>query len=295
MGSNKIVKILFISFAICITIGLFLGAGVWIYKSQSSTGQVSDDYYYGGVGLVTPDIDRESYESATSNGDYAKDASSDPSIIRTGEISVSVDDIDATVDEVNKIKDDFGGDITNSYDNGKGKDRTVHITVKVNEDDFDDVYAKLREIEGEYVYSSINASDVTETVMDLEARLKNYESVEVQLLEILKSAETVTDTLAVYKELNEVRYNIENVETQLTYYENQTDYSTISLYITQSSTGSAITDDEWKPLGVLKDASRALVDFAKFIGSALIWVVVFVPVIALIVVPIVIIQKRSQK
>jgi hypothetical protein len=77
--------------------------------------------------------------------------------------------------------------------------------------------------------------------------------------------------------------------------ERQTDYSIVQITITQSSTGSSLTDEEWRPLGILKDASRALVDLAKFLGTAIIWVLVFSPLIAAVVIPVVIIQKRAKK
>ena len=77
--------------------------------------------------------------------------------------------------------------------------------------------------------------------------------------------------------------------------EKQTDYSTVQITITQSSTGSSLTDEDWRPIGILKDASRALVSFAKFLGTAVIWVLVFSPVVAAVVIPVVLIQKKAKK
>ena len=65
--------------------------------------------------------------------------------------------------------------------------------------------------------------------------------------------------------------------------------------MTQSSVGSQLSDDKWEPIGILKDAGRALVGFGKFLGSGLIYVLVFSPVIAAVVIPVVIIQKKAKK
>jgi hypothetical protein len=219
----------------------------------------------------------------------------DRSLIKTGNISLAVEDIDATLDEVDSIESEYDAMKISLNDYGKGINRGVSVTIKVVEDQFEELYADLKEIEGEYESSSISLSDVTETVTDLEARLRNYRRVESQYLSILESAEDVEDTLAVYKELNQVRLEIERVETQLKSLENQTEYSYIYLQMSQSSVGAELEDDDWKPVGVFKEAARALVNFAKSIGNLLIWVVVFSPAIAIIVVPIVLLKKRAKK
>jgi putative lipoic acid-binding regulatory protein len=219
----------------------------------------------------------------------------DRSLIKTGNISVAVEDIDATLDEIDSIENEYDAMKISLNDFGRGINREVSVTIKVVEDQFEELYADLKEIEGEYESSSIAVSDVTETVTDLETRLRNYRSVESQYLSILESAESVEDTLAVYEELNRVRLDIERVETQLKSLENQTEYSYIYFQISQSNVGAELEDDEWQPVGVFKEAARALVNFAKSIGNLLIWLVVFSPVVAIIVVPIVLVKKRAKK
>lgn len=219
----------------------------------------------------------------------------DRSLIKTGNISLAVEDIDATLDEIDSIESKYDAMKISLSDYGKGINREVNITIKVVDDQFGELYADLKKIEGEHESSSILVSDVTETVTDLEARLRNYRSVESQYLSILESAENVEETLAVYKELNQVRLDIERVETELKNLENQTEYSYIYMQISQSSTGAQLADDEWKPAGVFKEAARALVNFAKLIGNLLIWVIVFSPAIAVIVVPVVLLKKRAKK
>ena len=117
--------------------------------------------------------------------------------------------------------------------------------------------------------------DVTTEVMDLESRLKTFRSTEAQLLEILQKATSVTDTISVYKELNEIRANIESIEGQLKYYSTKTDYSTVRITLKQSSVGATLEDTPWKPLGVLKDAGRAYISFLKVLGTVLIYFIVF--------------------
>ena len=85
------------------------------------------------------------------------------------------------------------------------------------------------------------------------------------------------------------------MQSQIKDLDNQTSYSYLYVTISQSSTGSQLSDEEWKPFGILKDAGRALVSFAKFLGTGIIYVLVFSPVIAAVVVPVIIIQKKAKK
>ena len=246
-------------------------------------------------GGLTPEEIPGSYGKVTDSVDQSEERDSTQKVIRVGSISIAVDDIDGTVENVDTILAKYKGETLSMQDSGKGKERGVVLALRVEETDFDAFYQELKNLDGEYEYSNISSNDVTETVLDMEARLKNLKSVETQYLSILKKATTVSDTLAVQRELTTVRSEIEYLESSLDNMERQTDYSTVYLTITQSSTGSSLTDEEWRPAGILKDASRALVDFAKFLGTAIIWVLVFSPAIAAVVIPVVIIQKKAKK
>ncbi len=245
--------------------------------------------------ILTPENSSGSYGKTPDSVDQSGTRESVQKFIRIGSISVAVDSIDETVQGVDTILEKYKGETLGMQDSGKGKERGVALTLRVKEKDFESFFQELKDLDGEYLYSTISSSDVTETVLDMEARLKNLKSVEAQYLSILKKATTVNDTLAVQRELTTVRNEIEYLESSLENMERQTDYSIVQITITQSSTGSSLTDEEWRPLGILKDASRALVDLAKFLGTAIIWVLVFSPLIAAVVIPVVIIQKRAKK
>ena len=285
---NKTLKIALISGA-----GLILLSAISLFVLIPLLKTLSN-----GIGMdggLTPEEIPGSYGKVTDSVDQSGERDSTQKVIRVGSISIAVDDIDGTVENVDTILAKYEGETLSMQDNGKGKERGVVLSLRVEETDFDAFYQELKDLDGEYEYSNISSNDVTETVLDMEARLKNLKSVETQYLSILKKATTVSDTLAVQRGLTTVRSEIEYLESSLDNMERQTDYSTVYLTITQSSTGSSLTDEEWRPSGILKDASRALVDFAKFLGTAIIWVLVFSPVIAAVVIPVVIIQKKAKK
>ena len=221
--------------------------------------------------------------------------SSNQNIIKIANITMSADDMDATLTSIQALKTTYGATTTNLQDSGKGSERYITLTIKVEESKFEILYNKIKELPGEFTYSAISSTDVSETVQDLETRLANLKKLETQYNTILKSAKTVTEILAVQKELASTRTEIESIQTQLKNLDNQTSYSYITVYMTQSSVGSQLSDDKWQPIGILKDAGRTLVGFAKFLGTGLIYVLVFSPVIAAVVVPVVLILKKTKK
>jgi len=249
-------------------------SGVPAYDPTSSS-------YYGGVYMDAP---ADSYIRNTTQ-----------EIIKTATISMSADDMGTTLESIQALETEYNATSTNLQDSGKGAERYIYITIKVEESKFEELYNELKALPGEFTYSAIGSSDVTESVEDLESRLANLQKLETQYNEILKSAKTVDDILAVQKELATTRTEIESIQTQLKDIDNQTSYSYITLTVSQSSTGTQLSDNEWRPLGILKEAGRSLVGFAKFLGTGLIYVLVFSPVIAAVVVPIVLILKKAKK
>ena len=109
------------------------------------------------------------------------------------------------------------------------------------------------------------------------------------------SAETVEDTLAVYTELSNTRSEIEVLEGQIRYLDNQTDYSYITVTFSLSSVGAEISEEEWKPYGVLKDAFRSLVSVLKGTVNVLIWALVFSPIVIVVIIIYRIITRKKER
>ena len=133
-------------------------------------------------GGLTPEEIPGSYGKVTDSVDQSEERDSTQKVIRVGSISIAVDDIDGTVENVDTILAKYKGETLSMQDSGKGKERGVVLALRVEETDFDAFYQELKNLDGEYEYSNISSNDVTEAVLDMEARLKNLKSVETQYL-----------------------------------------------------------------------------------------------------------------
>ena len=207
------------------------------------------------------------------------DLVSERMIIKTGSLSLVVEDVRDAIAQITTYAEANGGFVVSSntykYDLSLSGDVVIRIPSEVFDKGVGDVKA-LGEVTSESVYGQ----DVTEEFVDLEAQLTNLRATETQFLEIMKRAVEIEDVLAVQKELNWVRGDIERIEGRMKYLQESSTLSTLTVYLATDPAGLPIVDDEdtWKPIAVVKDAVRALIDAGQWVVNAGIWVVIYSPV-----------------
>jgi hypothetical protein len=260
-----------------ITVGLlaYVIGLVWM-PPQTVTGEKGvmpseEGYDLGGA----PDfVDRD-----VAGDDKGDGESSDQFVIKTASIDMTVEDLDDASESVRKYAKEVGGSVENLYDSGQDENRSVVATIRVPAAAFDSVVKKLKDMGVDVNTSDENSSDITEVYKDLEARLKNQKALEAQLLEVLDIADEVEDILAVQRELSIVREEIETLQASLDYYDSQTEMSSITVYMSQSSESLDVNSDPWRPVGVFREAVASLVYILKSLGSLLIWAAVLSPLV----------------
>ena len=215
-------------------------------------------------------------------------------VIKTATISMSVHDFDTVVTGIRGIITTEKGYVQNLSDSGTLNDRAITITIKVPTAKFDTVLTQVKALGVEVVSAYENTDDVTQAYQDLQARLKNQKALEAQLLTILNKATKISDILLVQGQLSTVREQIELLQTQIKYYDTQTDYASISITLTKASESISVTGAKWLPVGIAKEAFAVLVEVGKSLGTLLIWAVVFSPIV---IIPLVIykIAKSIKK
>lgn len=235
------------------------------------------------------EVARDSYEESPTynDGEGSK-------IQKRGSVNILVRSIDDMVSTLSPITSKYEGEVTDIYDSGRGNDRVLTLTIKVPVDNFETYYSELRELDGEVTFANIGTTDLTEQYIDITSRLENLREVEAQIIVILDKANTVTDILAVQKELNNVRGEIESYEAQKRYFDSQTDYSYISLTLSIDKEGLNISDEPWKPLGEFRAALNALVSVLKTLVNSTIWILVFSPVVLIPLGIVLVVNKRRK-
>ncbi len=105
--------------------------------------------------------------------------------------------------------------------------RSESITIRVPVARYREVVSRVEDL-GRVVARRLDAADVTEEYVDLEARLKNAKAVRERLRALLDRAEDVKAALEVEKELKRIGEEIERLQAKLELIKNRVAYSTIS-------------------------------------------------------------------
>jgi len=199
-------------------------------------------------------------------------------IVRTGDMSLVVEDVVETRDEIAQLAVRFDGYVVSSQISGEEQDRTGWISIRVPDDKFDQALAELRDLAVRVTSESTDSRDVTEEYVDLQSRLNNAEATESQYLALLEKAEDVDDILRIYESLSRVRSEIEQIKGRMQYLERTSSMSLISVYLKPLATAKPLVRAGWNAQEILKSAVRGFVTFGQWLGVAAIWLIIFSPV-----------------
>ena len=215
------------------------------------------------------------------------------SVIRTARLAVEVDRYDAGVRRLLDIAEGAGGFIADSsYGEVDGRPQG-EFTLRVPAGRF---AAALKDAEaiGTVRQRQISAQDVTEEFVDLEARRRNLERHEHQLLSFMDRATKVADLLAIEQELSRVRGQIEQIAGRLRYLSHNVEMASITVSLSER----ARTQGSWDFGGTLGKIQRAFIAAVEQLLTAAERVLVLgaslAPVAALAVVAWVVFRRRRR-
>lgn len=252
------------------------------YQPQSPT--LSDSDLDGSsAGLERQTYVSEDVKSDTITNGSTASTTNDRLIVKTGNLSLVVKDVQKAIDEIAKYTKESQGFVVSSSVNKYSTSLDGNITVRVPATTFEKSLNDFKAM-GEVSSENSYGDDITEEYIDLEARLKNLKATEEQFLAILKQAVKIEDVLAVQRELSYTRSEIERIEAQVKYLSQSAQLSTITIYLSTDPSTLPVLDDQesWKPWAIAKSAARSLVELGQTIVNGLIWLAVYIPALALL-------------
>jgi hypothetical protein len=226
-------------------------------------------------------------EKGYPGNDASGEIDTERKIVKTGNMSLEVEEIGQAMDEVASIADELDGYVVSSQRYEREKNISGYVTIRVPAEKFDEAFARLRQMAISVPYESTEARDVTEEYVDLEARLHNLEATEAQYLALLKEAETVEEMLQVQQALSNVRGEIEQIEGRMKYLERTSDMSLIGVSL-EEVRGLA---EPWSASAAFKSAVRGLTALGRGVATGFIWLGVF----CWIWIPILVIWLRRRR
>lgn len=126
-------------------------------------------------------------------------------------ISLEVTNIDTSVRQVESLAGQSGGWVESSEVFGEAGYRSATVRIRVPADRLSNGLDSLRAM-GRVTDEGVSSTDVTERLIDNEARLTAWYAQEERLVTLLENAPTVEDIIQIEQRIAEVRSDIEHVE-----------------------------------------------------------------------------------
>ncbi|MEV0821213.1 DUF4349 domain-containing protein [Nonomuraea rubra] len=210
-------------------------------------------------------------------------------VIYTGSMTVRAEKVTPAVQQAKQIVTEAGGYLSQEESNSSGDtEASALLEFKIPTAKYAEVQKRLGGELGKQLSLNQNAQDVTLKVADVESRLKSAQQSLESLRELLKRADTIGQVLDVEREISSREADLESLQAQQKELATQTAMATLTLRLVGPVT--VVEDPADEPagfLGGLKAGWQALVSFTKtaltLIGALLPWVVVSLPLIALVV------------
>ncbi len=164
-------------------------------------------------------------------------------VVKTADISVEVrkGTFSQAFDEASLVAGKYGGYVESSAVSG-AEAHSGSLIVRVPAARFDEAMSDLRGL-GTVTGESISGQVVTQDFVDLEARLRTWETQESVLLGLMEQANSIDSTLRIQRELQDVQFRIEQIKGELRVLEDRTSLSTIHLSMVETGAPIAIEND----------------------------------------------------
>jgi len=201
-------------------------------KRDASQHKASNAVALGAVG--EPTVSRpEASAAAPQTDQWFRPMAFDPAsrlIVRTGQASIEVDSLEASMAELRRIVQRVGGFVADaSVQSGRNQLRSATLELKVPASRFDELTEGLEPL-GRLQFVNVGAEDVSEEFVDLTARVANGRRLEDRLVELLRTRTgKLQDVLSVERELARVREEIERMEGRLRFLKTSAQLSTLSV------------------------------------------------------------------
>ncbi|MCH8005500.1 MAG: DUF4349 domain-containing protein [Planctomycetes bacterium] len=163
-----------------------------------------------------------------------EDFPADRHVVRKATIELTTDDVRTAflkaAQVISEARSEF---VESSLLRGSGDEARAHLTLRVAADRLGAVLEQLRGL-GSVKSEESHGEDVTTQVVDLQARLRNEQRIETELLKLLESRSdaSLKDILELQRRINEVRQSIEHLVARRQQLGRLVDLATLLVIIT---------------------------------------------------------------
>lgn len=168
-------------------------------------------------------------ELSASSRSYEPDQDTKRFVIKSASLKIEVNDPRATANEIISVVGRESGFIDNSHNYDQ---KTIRMTVKIPEAKLESFVDEVAS-KGKLISKSVNSKDITNEIIDIEAKLKNLVVLRERFRSILSKAEKVSEILEIERELSRIQSAIDSIEGRRESLKHQVALSKVDITIKQ--------------------------------------------------------------
>ena len=242
-------------------------------------------------------------QGADTNGtefEQVEGANTEQKLIKTVNMSAETTEFDTLVADVRAKTESAGGYVENSDlggNYGAAMTRYAYLVLRIPADKLDDFVGEVKDASNVRTFGE-STEDVTLQYTDLDTHVKALREELNALFSMMEQATSMKDILAIQSQITEVRYEIENYESQLRVYDNQVTYSTVylDLYeVNRESSAAGTTFGERVKIKFNDNLYQMGQGFQNFMVGLLGGLPILLPIVVICVVVVVVLRKIWKK
>jgi large-conductance mechanosensitive channel len=226
-------------------------------------------------------------------------------IVKNASITIEVIDPIQALNQINSMAVQYGGYVVNST-NGQRYyqseallpygETTIRVSAEYLEEALQAIESMTTDVEKHVSSKTITGKDITSDYVDSQSRLSSLEATRKKLYEIMDTAETAEETLAVFHEISDIESQIEILKGQIKFMDESAALSSIYVIINPIPPEKIIETHDWAIKPILNNAVQLLIDFGQLLAEILTYFVIAVlPFIVVIGLPIFFIVRAVRK
>lgn len=203
-------------------------------------------------------------------------------IIKRVSMTVETRNFDELITTINDKIAVLGGYVESSSINGNRyyyseETRQGRIVARIPQDRLDEFTGTVNDV-AHVVNSELNTENVTLKYVDMESRIKSLQIEQERLFALLEKEDTLDDIIVLESRLSDIRYELQNYESQLRTMENQVQYSTVTLTIYEVERITPVVEEKKTVLNRIQNGlSDTLYDISEGVKNFIVWFVVNLP------------------
>ena len=301
MKKNLITKIL----AVLLLASLLTACGKGSYTAKEQEpvyydqAGFSEEVNYSASKTGSSKYDEDPVISDKKTAESVDSAESGRKLIKTMSFSLESKEFDQAIAVIKQLTAAAGGYIESSSIGGKGSAGSIRyasFTLRIPVGELSD-FAEEMSKAGNVTQSSEQVKDITLGYTDTASRLKALETQRDSLIAMMAKAEKLEDLLTIQDKLTEVERQLEYQASMLRLYDNQVEYSSVSISLREVRDYSEPEPESfWERLTASFKAS--LKDAGEFLENSVIFIVGNLPTLliwAVIITVVVLVLRKCIK